>query len=197
MDRHIIIDDLISPNDAKKFVKLIDRIGEEKEIENIDDEFVEVQDIFNMPKIAQAFWNKIKDRVRKTHVNVIYRYVDGKVRTFKLIGLADYVTVSRHITPIGIHKDVEGKTKYKNKKDRGLYCFYKMVVYLNEMCGPKCSSGGTILYDDDKNQVAVCKPRVGRALIFDIRDFHSGAPIHKGKVKYLIGFRLLYREIQP
>lgn len=132
MDRHII-DDLISPNDAKKFVKLIDGIGEEKEIENTDDEFVEVQDIFNMPKIAQAFWNKIKDRVRKTHVNVIYRYVDGKVRTFKLIGLADYVTVSRHITPIGIHKDVEGKTKYKNKKDRGLYCFYKMVVYLNEM----------------------------------------------------------------
>lgn len=191
MDRHIIIDDLISPKDANKFIELIDGIGHEKE----PNKFVEVQDIFNMPKIAQAFWNKIRKEIKNTNLNVISRYVDGKLKKFQLIGLADYVTLSRHITPIGIHKDVEGKTKYKNIKDNGLYCFYKMAVYLNDMCKSDCSYGGTILYDDDKNKVAICKPRVGRALIFDIRDYHSGAPIHKGKVKYLIGFRLLYREI--
>lgn len=187
MDRYIIIDDLVSPSDAQDFIALIDSLDRRKRHE--------IQDIISMPKVSERLWKKIESKLRNTHLDLIRREVDGATKTFKLVGLSDYVTVSRHHTAIGIHKDAEGKTKYKNVKDNGLYCFYKLVIYLNTVCSKGCCSGGTALYDDNKRKVAVCRAKVGRALIFDIRDYHSGVRIHRGKTKYLIGFRLLYREV--
>lgn len=182
--RYEIIDDILDRETCQKFVNMINKLTYEAEGCNCPKH--EIQTIKEMPKVANYVWNRIKEDL--SNLNYVKR--DGK--KYKLMGLSDAVTVSRHNTPIGIHRDVEGKSSFRGQPETDLVCLYKMAVYLNDVGS---GAGGTILYDDNRKKYAEAIPAIGRSLIFDIRALHSGAPIPKRKVKYLIGFRLLYCEL--
>jgi hypothetical protein len=181
----MIVDNFISPRNAEGMINLIDDIIYERE--DCDCPNHEIQTIIKLSKTSERVWKETREKFLKSDLNIVKR---GS-KTYKLIGLSDSVTLSRHFEPIGIHRDVEGETTYQGRKRRDLVCLYKIAVYLNDVS----RDGGTILYDDFENHVKTISPKKCRALIFDIRDLHSGAPIPDGETKYLIGFRLLYVEV--
>lgn len=190
MHRYVVIDDFISVRGAESLMDLIDEAIREKDQCICSDH--EIQAVLKLPSVSEKVWEDTKHHFIKQKLDVIRR--DNK--TYQLIGLSDSVTISRHNTPIVIHKDAEGETVFGGIKYKNLICLYKIAVYLNNInSDPNDTDGGTILYDDNKKQVAAVCPKKGRALIFDIRDWHSGAKIPEGKMKYLIGFRLIYKEL--
>lgn len=190
MHKYVVIDNFISSQNADDLMDLIDDIIYEREECNCPEH--EIQTIIKMPDIAEKVWRRSFRDILNSGLGLIKR---GN-KTYKLVGLSDSVTLSRHNDPIGIHRDEEGKTTFQGKKYDNLICLYKIALYLNNInSDPRSRAGGTILYDDDKVERASISPKKGRALIFDLRDLHSGAPIPKGKVKYLIGFRLIYCEV--
>lgn len=190
MHKYIVIDDFITASKADDLMNIIDDIISERE--NCSCSKHEIQTIIKMPYIVENIWKQTREKLLNSELSFIQR----NSRTYKLIGLSDSVTLSRHNSPIDIHRDVEGKTTFRGKKYNNLICFYKIALYLNEVNSrDNKNAGGTILYDDDKVPQKTIIPKKGRALIFDIRDLHSGAPIPKGRMKYLIGFRLLYCEV--
>ncbi|CAN5795322.1 hypothetical protein BH23THE1_BH23THE1_35570 [soil metagenome] len=191
MARYRVIDNFISEENADNLMNLIDDITIDRE--GCDCPEHELQTIITLPGVSGKIWEKIKDYLIGTDLEIVHR----GPKVYRLIGLSDSVTLSRHTSPIDIHRDIEGKTKFRGVKYSDIHCLYKIAIYLNDINrNPKCKSGGTILYDDNRVERVAVAPKQGRALIFDIRDLHSGAPIPPNKMKYLIGFRLLYHEIQ-
>lgn len=190
MHKYIVIDDFITAQKADDLINMIDDIIYKRE--NCGCPNHEIQTIIKMPDIAEDVWNLSKKKLLNSELSFIKR----NSKTYELIGLSDSVTLSRHNSPIDIHRDIEGKTIFRGKKYNNLVCFYKIALYLNEVNSHNNkNAGGTILYDDNKVPQKTIIPKKGRALIFDIRDLHSGAPIPKGRMKYLIGFRLLYCKV--
>lgn len=190
MNKYMVIDNFISIENADDLMDLIDDIIYKRKKCNCSKH--EIQTIVKLPRIAEKVWAQTRGDIFNSGFGLIER----RNKNYKLVGLSDSVTLSRHNEPIGIHRDAEGETTFRGKRYRDLICFYKIALYLNDIDSDlKSKLGGTILYDDDKNERAAVSPKKGRALIFDIRDLHSGAPIPKGKVKYLIGFRLLYCKV--
>jgi hypothetical protein len=190
MHKHIVIDNFITASKADDLINIIDDIINKRE--NCTCSKHEIQTIIKMPYIVENVWKQTKEKLLNSELSFIQR----NSKTYKLIGLSDSVTLSRHNTPIEIHRDVEGKINFQGKKYNNLKCFYKIALYLNQVNSHNDkNAGGTILYDDDKIPQNIIIPKKGRALIFDIRDLHSGGPIPKGRIKYLIGFRLLYCEV--
>ena len=176
----IAIEHLFCKRRCQKYIEWI----EEKEKER-------VQYIGVHRDLADAAWEKLKDCAPQ---NVKY---DG--HRYELVGLSDYVTVSKHVSkPIGIHRDEEGRNLFHGKFYRDYVCLYKVAVYLNDVSDPddpEDITGGTTFYDEDRQKILTIKPRPGRAVIFDLRELHSGAPIPKGRTKYMLGFRLMYTRV--
>lgn len=189
MHNYIVVDNLITKRSADNLINLIEDILYEEEECNCPNH--ELQKIIELPKTSEKAWERIKDFVFDIGLGSINR----DYKSYQLIGLSDSVTLSRHNTHIEMHRDKEDKISYRGVKYDDVVCLYKIAIYLNDINShPQCKAGGTILYDEDGIQRVAIAPKKGRALIFDIRDLHSGAPIPSGKTKYLIGFRLLYRE---
>jgi hypothetical protein len=190
MHKYVVIDDFVTTQKANELMDLIDDMVYEREECDCPDH--ELQTIVRLPKLANEIWEKTKQHIINSNLYLIKR----ETKTYKLVGLSDSITISRHNAPIGIHKDVEGEIRYHGIKRNDLLCLYKIALYLNNVNeNSKCKAGGTVLYNNDKVEVVSISPKKGKALIFDIRDWHSGAPIPRDMMKYLIGFRLLYREI--
>lgn len=204
MHRYFLLDEIISEGCASEYITLIDEMTrKEKKCSCAKHE---LQVILKMPQVAQELWPRVQAQLQQD-----LQCVSRHGRVYDLVGLADDVTLSRHYKPIGKHHDKP--LTYGSRADNTeLKCLYKMGIYLNnivvnseqEHCkcgkqhcnrsGSSSTYGGTVLYDEDGRVEARVVPKVGRALIFDIRDLHSGDKIPKGQIKYMIGFRLLYRE---
>ena len=85
--------------------------------------------------------------------------------------ITDHVTVSRSTVPMNWHYDAS--------KEGGTH---KVLVYLDDIAGT--------LFEMEDGRIQEVAARPGRAVVFDFRLKHAGAPIPPGRGgKYTIGFR--------
>jgi len=172
-----IFDDLLTPTQCSHYRNLVDNLA--KGAENF-------QSIQILPDISNSIWNIIK--------NIIPQYIGKNGYKFKLVSISPHVTLSKHTTkPIGIHKDEDIKTSNPNE-----FCPYKLCIYLNDLSQPlnhNDTTGGTYFYNNDKKILYKAKPKLGRGVLFDMREWHSGSPIPPNSIKYLIGVRPIYQQL--
>lgn len=95
------------------------------------------------------------------------------------------VTISKNIEPVLPHKD----------GSLGATATHKLAVYLNDLSDRSKAdddTGGTRFHSnfDSPEIIAAAIPRVGRAILFDLREWHSGGPIPEGRHKYMVGIRV-------
>ena len=144
-----------------------------------------------MPKIAKELWEKIKEDLPKTIIRRNQKY--------ELIGLSDHLTISRHRGKnIGIHQDKDVRISQMGRRKSDWYCFYKLAIYLNDLSDPHDPTdrtGGTCFYDNRDNLLYTAKPQEGRGVLFDMREWHSGAHVPHGITKYMLGARPIYQKI--
>lgn len=149
------------------------------------------QDILKLKKTSATLWEIIKNDLPKT--------LTRKNKTYELVGLSDHITVSRHKGQhIGIHQDKDVTIQVNGKKVKGLYCFYKLAIYLNDLSDPGDSldtTGGTSFYDSNKHHIVTVKPGKGKGVLFDMREWHSGAKVPHTKTKYMLGARPIYKVV--
>lgn len=112
-------------------------------------------------------------------------------KQYRFVGLGDFITVSVHEGPssgVTRHVDSTRHNYFGNRKCDG--CFYKLGIYLSE------TGNGTAFYTSEKSEPELCvsSGAQGSAIVFDMRDWHSGTPIAKDKTKYMLGFRLFFAE---
>jgi hypothetical protein len=183
MHEHLVIDRLLALSECKRLQQIIDERAVRKK---------RLQTILRLPELALELWEKVEPLLCERGLNRVTR---GR-RSYNLIGLSDYITLSRHKSPIPIHRDARDRVIYQGRRSRNIVCLYKVAIYLNTLSDSfdKRKHGGTILYDRHRRPVADVSSKAGRALIFDIRDLHSGAPMPLNETKYVLGFRLLYRR---
>jgi hypothetical protein len=86
---------------------------------------------------------------------------------------------------IGIHKD-------RIINDPKLSNLYKFFIYLND--DNVNGDGGTVFYNNNLNIIDIIKRKTGKAVIFDIKQYHEGQTHIQG-TKYLFGLRLQYKRI--
>lgn len=181
-------DNLLTQEQCKYYQKTIDDLAR-KEGENKPGYF---QDILKLSRTANDLWNIIKNDLPKK--------LTRKNKIYELAGLSDHLTVSRHKgRHIGIHQDKDVKVQIKGVNVKGLYCFFKLGIYLNDLSNPSDpndKTGGTSFYDENKNFIDTLKPKTGRGVLFDMREWHSGAHVPDGLTKYMLGARPLYKVIQ-
>lgn len=180
-----IYDGLLDRNQCKYYRNFIDELAWERGNKKY------FQDIRKIPQISGELWKLIK------------KDLPPKVRrngnTYELVGLSDHITVSRHNGEhIGIHQDKDVLISYKGRKTNSLYCFYKLAIYLNDLSNPHDvgdRTGGTKFYDNHHNLVYIAKPKEGRGVLFDMREWHSGTRVPKGRTKYMLGARPIYKKV--
>jgi len=183
-----IYDHLLSPEECARYRDLLDRLA----YEDGDPHQRYFQDIVKLPQVASELWKAIrKDLPRR-----ISR--DGDV--YELAGLSDHITVSRHRGKnIGIHRDKDVRVSLKGRRVPDGYCFYKLAIYLNDLSdpyNPRDTTGGTSFYDKRENWLYTAKPQEGRGVLFDMREWHSGAYVPPGETKYMLGARPFYRKVK-
>lgn len=175
-----VFDNVLTPDQCQYYIGKIRNMSD-------DDRFF--QDIIEHRSLARKIWKQIKE--------IMPKKLDLDGREYRLIGLSDYVTVSRHKKNIGIHKDKDKRSLKNGYYEDDLICLYKVAIYLNDLSDPNDlndTSGGTVFYDKDKNKIFSAKPQTGRCVVFDMREWHSGDKIPNNRTKYMIGVRLLYQE---
>ena len=171
------IDNLLSEEECENYIRYIDSFNDRT-----------LQTIIKDGRVAWEIFDKIKEHADK----IVEK---GKCR-YKLIGCSDFITLTKGKNPIGIHKDETDKVRYKGEYRPDLTCFYKVGIYLNNLSTKEDPvAGGTKFYDSHKRYLTSVKPKVGKAFIFNMNEYHSGEKFEKGKIKYLIGIRLLYKHL--
>lgn len=99
------------------------------------------------------------------------------------------VTTTKSSVPVLPHKD--GTQGCVNAT-------HKLAIYLNDLSdaeNPEDSTGGTRFHSNfDSPEISAAIPRVGRAILFDLREWHSGGIIPDGKHKYMMGIRVCLRN---
>jgi hypothetical protein len=177
-----VIKELLTPDDCQYYRREIDRRAR-------NDGYY--QSIVKIPEITKRLWIMIKDILPETITYNGKRYE----RSF----ISDHVTLSRHRGQhIGIHKDSDVKFEINGQKVSGMRCFHKLTIYLNDLSNPKDNDdrrGGTAFYNNDKLHVYTVKPCEGAGLLFDMRDYHSGAKVDRRQTKYMIGCRPIYKLV--
>ena len=178
-----IFDHLLTSKQCRHYRKVIDELVRTESYSG-DAYF---QDIIKLPHIARDIWLILRSTLPPT--------VRQNGHKYELIGLSDQVTVSRHYGDhIKVHKDKDMRISKKNR-----YCLYKLAIYLNDLSDPTDrhdTTGGTSFYDEDKRWLWTAKPAEGRGVLFDMREWHSGAYVPPGKTKYMLGFRPIYQRLE-
>lgn len=177
-----IFDHLLSSEQCSEYRRFIDKLVKKKSYSR-DPYF---QDIIKLPQISRDLWPILQ----QTLPSIVKRH--GK--TYRLIGLSDRVTISRHCGDhIKIHKDKDMRFHQKD-----LICLYKLGIYLNDLSDPhdpRDKTGGTSFYDKSERWLWTAKPAEGRGVLFDMREYHSGAKVPHQKTKYMLGFRPVYQLV--
>lgn len=177
-----VIKDLLTFDECQYYRRKIDHMAR-------DDNYY--QSIVKLPEITSKLWTVIKDILPEVITYNGQRYE----RSF----ISDHVTLSKHRGKhIGIHKDSDLKLTVNGKRVSGMRCFYKLTIYLNDLSNPEDNDdrrGGTSFYDEDKLHVYTVKPCEGAGLLFDMRDYHSGAKVDRRQTKYMIGCRPIYKRV--
>lgn len=184
-----IYKNLLTEDQCKHYRRVIDDLARE-DGENKPGYF---QDIIKLKKTSANLWNIIKEDLPKT--------LTRKNKKYELIGLSDHITVSRHRGQhIGIHQDKDVKIEVNGRHVKNVYCFYKLAIYLNDLSNPndpKDTTGGTSFYDEEKRHIITVKPGQGTGVLFDMREWHSGAHVPSYKTKYMLGARPIYKQVEP
>ena len=183
-----IYPELLKESQCQQYRKVIDQLASERGKSNTR----YFQNIIKLPDVAQEIWKIIqKDLPSK---------LTRDDQTYELVGLSDHITTSRHQGKnIGIHKDEDVRIAIKGDRYDNLYCFYKLAIYLNDCSDPKNPkdlSGGTSFYDKKKRLIYTTKPVTGTGVLFDMREWHSGAFVPEDKTKYMMGLRPVYKKIK-
>lgn len=175
------IPNVLTPEECQYFIEYIDSYSNQTK---------QVQSIVDDRKITKKLMKRLKPYLSK---HLYYFKCQCK---YQLVGVADYVTISKHKSAINIHVDEPEKDKFQNEWRDDLVCLFKAGVYLNDVSDADNHKGGTAFYDYDKNFLTSIKPEIGKGFIFSMSDYHSGVEFDNTKTKYLIGFRLLYKLIK-
>lgn len=172
---------LLTEDQCRQYRQVIDNLASKKDKKYF-------QNIIRIPKLAEEVWQIIR--------NDLPQKLTRNGKSYKLVGLSDHITVSRHQGKhIGIHKDEDVRIAIQGDRYDNLYCFYKLAIYLNDCSDPsnrQDRTGGTCFYDGSKRLLYTTKPALGAGLMFDMREWHSGADIGD-KIKYMLGFRPVYK----
>lgn len=198
MHPYYVFDEFISPEVAAKYIKLIE---EQQKLNNANHcRYEDFQLIVPIADVAQGLWRGVEARIRQ---HPALQHIVRESEQYELIGMADDITLSRHYTAIKKHHDKDfaySGLRADNNEEEVLYCLYKVGVYLNTINAQSLPQdgtayGGTVFYNDEGTEVkGRIEPKPRRGFAFDIRDLHSGDTIPTGQIKYMIGFRLLYRK---
>ena len=181
LHRAYAIENVLTPKECEEFIQYI---------EGYSKRTGQVQSIEDDREITQKLMKRLQPYLSKF---VTYEKCGC---LYELVGVGDFVTISKHKSAINIHIDEAEKDKYKNEWRKDLHCLFKAGIYLNDVSdpnNPEDKSGGTAFYDMNKRFLTAIKPAVGKAFIFSMSDYHSGVEFSPKKTKYLIGFRLLYK----
>jgi len=174
------ISNVLNSNICEYYIYVINKFAREHDYQNITKKLNIANELYKYLELT-GFLDNVREVVRNG-------------RKYKLVGPSDYVTISKHISGISIHKDCDGYSSINGKKYN---CFYKVGIYLNDLSSKQQPYiGGTYFYNEHKELTVKIKPEIGKAVIFDMREWHSGSPIPKGKTKYMMGFRLLYKRVK-
>lgn len=177
-----VIKNLLTPDQCAYYRKEIDRMARN------DDYY---QQIIKLPKITNELWPLIE--------NILPEVITYNGKRYERSFISDHVTVSRHRGQnIGIHKDSDVKLEINGKKVSNMRCFYKLTIYLNDLSDPEDNDdrrGGTSFYNENRKHVYTVKPCEGAGLLFDMRDYHSGAKVDRRQTKYMIGCRPIYKRV--
>jgi hypothetical protein len=177
-----VIKDLLTPDQCNYYRQEIDSRAR-------NDNYY--QQIIKIPKITNQLWTIIKD--------ILPEVITYNGRRYERSFISDHVTVSRHRGQnIGIHKDSDVKLEINGQRVSGMRCFHKLTIYLNDLSDSENNDdrrGGTSFYDEYKKHVYTVKPCEGAGLLFDMRDYHSGAKVDRRQTKYMIGCRPIYKRV--
>lgn len=116
------------------------------------------------------------------------RYVDGMGDEWEVVGACRNVMYALVHPGQGfpIHTD----TGCVWEEDGDVRSRFTVLIYLND----GYDGGRTVFYDDAFAVVGEVEPKEGRALVFDIDNFHSGEVVGEGGSKYWIGTELVARR---
>ena len=176
--KSFIIDQLLTKTQCREFMDIIDQAAENETY---------YQEIKEMSELSDHLWSIIRDNLPRRIIRENHEFI--------LNSHSNKITMSRHQSRhIKIHKD-------NNKDNNDLSCcIYKLAIYLNNLSRPEdpndCT-GGTYFYfcKENKNISYRVKPEIGRAILFDIREWHSGSPLPPNSTKYMLGVRIIYKKI--
>ena len=158
------------------------------------DEWIEHQKMFTFRTGKYKFYNNLHDSkdIADLFYNEIQKYlpetyIDADNKLWQFVGANPIIPWAMYNEgeEFGIHKDTA--VVHSNGEDK-MTC----LIYLND----DFIGGETIFFENAKENIVqstslrVIQPEQGKALLFDIDLYHSGAKILKGK-KYWVGFELI------
>lgn len=178
------IENFLDQKECDKYIDYIKRIGKE-------------QVIMNDANIIKIF----NEKIRK-----LYNYYPhiSDIEGYEFVSCSSAISLCMYEAPnkIGLHRD-------RIINSIGTCNLKKFFIYLNDdiVVGNETnvedatnsreiiSSGGTTFYNNKNEIVANIQRERGKAVIFNVKQLHEGAPLETG-TKYLFGLRLLFKKIK-
>jgi prolyl 4-hydroxylase len=165
MDFLYAIDNLLSPSECEKYIKMFDN---PQLVETINDKHRKYHRVqFQDSELAKQLYDRVKS------------YIPKKIKKIS-VGMNSYFRLSKYESGqfFGIHKDGINF----DSENRQNMSYATLNIFLNE----NFEGGETIFYENDKKTVTLnCKPKAGRGSFFYSQQFHEGAKIRHG-YKYLL-----------
>ncbi len=161
-DYLLTIDDLLTEEECKFFIKLID----DGKLEKIDRANYAIYDrlIYNNKEFADLIYNRIKHLIPEIYNNQ------------KIVCVNNHIRLSKY--------DINGEFKMHrdaiNQDTNGNRSIFTVNVFLND----NFEGGETDFFYEDKTLRFSCKPKIGRGAIFYNQQFHQGNKVLSGN-KYL------------